>query len=179
MLECRPLKTGRVAQWQSSGLLSHWLRVRISPRSLRQGFFGRSFLVASPRQGMVFESLRAHFDKDFLGGVFWLRVPGRGWHSNLSALTSTSSPAEDFSFVFLHQSSDVGERLLRKGVWCALWRTFARGLFDHESPWREGVRAAPLPHNLQENIQNGRVKPLAGLCLQIFQCLFNGPGLTV
>ena len=26
-------KHGRVAQWQSSGLLSHWLKVRVLPRS--------------------------------------------------------------------------------------------------------------------------------------------------
>jgi hypothetical protein len=26
-------KLGRVAQWQSSGLLSHWLKVRVLPRS--------------------------------------------------------------------------------------------------------------------------------------------------
>src|SRR6266498_2495658 len=43
MLECSPLYAGRVAQRQSSGLLSRWLRVRISPRSQKtpekQGFF--------------------------------------------------------------------------------------------------------------------------------------------
>ena len=43
MLECSPLNDGRVAQRQSSGLLSHWFRVRISARSQpppeKQGFF--------------------------------------------------------------------------------------------------------------------------------------------
>jgi hypothetical protein len=29
----------------------------------------------------------------------------------------------------LHKSANVGECLLRKGVICALWRIFARGLF--------------------------------------------------
>ena len=33
MIECSCRKTGRVAQWQSSGLLSHWLKVRVLPRS--------------------------------------------------------------------------------------------------------------------------------------------------
>ena len=27
------IPAGRVAQWQSSGLLSHWLKVRVLPRS--------------------------------------------------------------------------------------------------------------------------------------------------
>jgi hypothetical protein len=43
MLECNPPLNGRVAQRQSSGLLSHWLRVRISSRSQKtpekKGFF--------------------------------------------------------------------------------------------------------------------------------------------
>ena len=37
------LAVGRVAQWQSSGLLSHWLRVRASPRSL--GLLIRDWLL--------------------------------------------------------------------------------------------------------------------------------------
>jgi hypothetical protein len=31
--ERRRTANGRVAQWQSSGLLSHWLKVRVLPRS--------------------------------------------------------------------------------------------------------------------------------------------------
>jgi hypothetical protein len=34
VIECFSLNHGRVAQWQSSGLLSHWLSVRAAPRSL-------------------------------------------------------------------------------------------------------------------------------------------------
>ena len=59
MIECSPLyrSRGRVAQWQSSGLLSHWLRVRISPRSLIFNVtLWVAFLFASLRKGMAFKS---------------------------------------------------------------------------------------------------------------------------
>src|SRR5512146_532983 len=56
--------SGRVAQWQSSGLLSHWLRVRISPRSQH---------TPPPCEAVLFYG--------------WLIVPDRGCYPNLSALT--------------------------------------------------------------------------------------------
>ena len=40
-----PHYKGRVAQWQSSGLLSHWLKVRVLPRSQGSPSYGGLFCL--------------------------------------------------------------------------------------------------------------------------------------
>jgi hypothetical protein len=60
MIKCRPQTNGRVAQWQSSGLLSHWLQVRVLPRSQNRPKVGQNphekadFLPSRPARGQVF-----------------------------------------------------------------------------------------------------------------------------
>ena len=43
---------GRVAQWQSSGLLSHWLSVRVAPRSQQIPLIVGVFLFFKPDVGV-------------------------------------------------------------------------------------------------------------------------------
>ena len=76
MIECSPLVFGRVAQWQSIGLLSRWLRVRISPRSSKSSRLG-GFLVASPHSGDGIRIFRAHTQL-LLRGEFLVASPHSG-----------------------------------------------------------------------------------------------------
>ena len=88
MIECSPLVFGRVAQWQSIGLLSRWLRVRISPRSSKSSRLG-GFLVASPHSGDGIRIFAKHPAGSALtsilptGRIFGCESPFRGWYSNL------------------------------------------------------------------------------------------------
>ena len=76
MIECirfTGYKLGRVAQWKSSGLLSHWFWVRVPARSLLNPPAG-GFLVLGPRRGMLFESQHAH-SSILLREDFWFWAP--------------------------------------------------------------------------------------------------------
>src|SRR3972149_357609 len=70
---------GRVAQWQSSSLLSYLLRVRPPPRSQESLPFGRLFVLLSvPTGGMIFDPSALTRESSVWKAFCFVECPHRG-----------------------------------------------------------------------------------------------------
>ena len=151
MIECSPLVFGRVAQWQSIGLLSRWLRVRISPRSSKSSRLG-GFLVASPHSG---DGIRI-FAKHPAGSALTSILPtGR--------IFGCESPFRDGIRIF---AKDPAGSALIQIILCR--RVFRRSCIS--------VRFFNYPHKY---IHHFRIEVISCFRADVFQRLLRGPGAAI